>query len=118
MAQIKPNDEGDQLEALTEVDNHLQFASEALQRADITVTARNELHSQMAKIQQRRNDPNLYLAVIGEFSSGKSTLINALLKDELLKTSALVTTAAATRIRHGDGLAVQVTFDEVVKISV
>src|SRR5688572_20849814 len=72
-AQIRPNDDRDQLEALTEVDHHLQFASEAIQRADIAASVRHELHSQMARIQRRRNDPNLYLAVIGEFSSGKST---------------------------------------------
>jgi GTPase SAR1 family protein len=36
----------------------------------------------MKRIRKRCADPNLYLAVIGEFSSGKSTFINALLRDD------------------------------------
>ena len=40
----------------------------------------------------------LNVAVIGEFNSGKSTFINALLRERILKEAGLPTTAAATHI--------------------
>ncbi|MFP5274618.1 dynamin family protein [Coleofasciculus sp.] len=100
----------EQLEALTGCDEHLQFAIEVIAHSDISESIRAELHQQIDRIQQRRQDPYLYLAIVGEFSSGKSTLINALLRDDLLKTSALVATTAATRLRHGNDLIVETSF--------
>lgn len=38
-----------------------------------------EISKRIKSIQSKRKDTKLYLAVIGEFSSGKSTFINALL---------------------------------------
>ncbi|HAA28574.1 MAG TPA: Dynamin family protein [Cyanobacteria bacterium UBA8553] len=90
--------------------DHLQFVAKVIGRSDIPESVRIELHPLIERIQQRQSDPNLYLAVIGEFSSGKSTFINALLRDDLLKTSALVTTAAATRLRYGRNLQMVVRF--------
>jgi GTPase SAR1 family protein/gas vesicle protein len=98
------------IEAMLRCDEQLQFVQKVLQRADILTSLRDELNHQIARIRDRQKDPNLYLAVIGEFSSGKSTFINALLKDDLLKTSALVATAVATKIRHGNDLGVEAHF--------
>jgi GTPase Era involved in 16S rRNA processing len=98
----------DELDALTNVDEHLQFARNIIQRVEISNIVRDEIKQRINHIQKRRTDPNLYLAVIGEFSSGKSTFINALLRDELLKTSVLPTTAAATKLRYGSELEVEV----------
>jgi len=42
------------------------------------------------------------VAVVGEFSRGKSTLINRLIEDELLPVGDLPTTACLTRIASGD----------------
>lgn len=59
----------------------------------------------LAKIEQRRRDPNLYLAVIGEFSSGKSTFLNALIGEELLRSDVLqATTGTVVWLGHGDKL--------------
>lgn len=52
--------------------------------------------------------PDLRLVVVGEFSSGKSTLINALLRDTVLPASALETTAVPTEVHAGHRLSVQV----------
>lgn len=41
------------------------------------------------------------LAVVGEFSAGKSTFINALLEQEILPSGPLPTTGVITRIQHG-----------------
>ena len=50
------------------------------------------------KLSNRVADSKFYLAVVGEFSSGKSTFINALLRKRLLKEAVKPTTAAATFI--------------------
>ncbi len=97
-------------------DDHLQFAEKVIARSTLNQYQITDLRQLIQRIQQRKNDPNLYLAVIGEFSSGKSTFINALLRDDLLKTSALVTTAAATRLRYGKTLDVKVNFANVSPI--
>ncbi|WP_199339015.1 MULTISPECIES: dynamin family protein [Nostoc] len=100
----------EQIEVLLRCNEQLQFIQEVVQRSEISNSLQFELQQQIDRIRQRQQDPNLYLAVIGEFSSGKSTFINALLKDDLLKTSALVATAAATKITHGNDLKVEVHF--------
>lgn len=46
-------------------------------------------------------DRVLYVAVIGEFKRGKSTLINALLGDDLLPTGVIPVTAVPTLVRSG-----------------
>lgn len=103
-----PSDEVDLPEILIGVDENLQFVKGVLDSSELPEPLKLDLHRHIEQIHQRRSDPNLYLAVIGEFSSGKSTFINALLRDELLKTSALVATAAVTRLRHSSEIKVAV----------
>lgn len=97
-----------ELEALTGASDHLQFASETMDRSVLSAPTKADLLHQMEAVRQRLTDPALHLAVIGEFSSGKSTFINGLLRDELLKASALVATAAATRLRSAPEISVEV----------
>lgn len=52
-------------------------------------------------LQDKAEDKSLYLAVVGEFSSGKSTFINALLGRRILKEAVMPTTACATYISKG-----------------
>ena len=40
----------------------------------------------------------IHVAVVGEFNSGKSTFVNALLRERILKEAGRPTTAAATHI--------------------
>lgn len=47
------------------------------------------------------------VAILGRVSSGKSSLVNALLECELLPTGAIPVTAVVTRIRHGDALQIE-----------
>ena len=62
------------------------------------------------ELKQKSEDKNLYLGIVGEFSSGKSTLINAILHQNLLKADILQgTTCAPTFIQYGKN------FDIVVK---
>lgn len=68
------------------------------------------------KLSNKVADSKFYLAVVGEFSSGKSTFINALLRKRLLKEAVKPTTAAATFIeKKGKVLKIDVTFDDNCK---
>lgn len=63
-------------------------------------TAQQEVFRQrLQEIQRRLEDPYFNLAIIGDFSSGKSSFINGIIHQELLKTATLATTAVPTRIR-------------------
>ncbi|MBV4203540.1 dynamin family protein [Bacteroides salyersiae] len=65
------------------------------------------------KLSNRVADTKFYLAIVGEFSSGKSTFINALLRKRLLKEAVKPTTAAATFIeKKGHVLNIEVVFDD------
>lgn len=64
----------------------------------IAKTHKIELPQSFYKIKARANDPMLYVGLIGEFSSGKSTLVNAWLGDNVLKTDALQATTAAPTV--------------------
>lgn len=99
----------DKLQALTNCDEHLTFIQHIINNKLIYELDKEQINQQINRIKARSLDPNFYLAVVGEFSSGKSTFINALLRDEILKTSALVATATATKIKLGEDLIIEAT---------
>lgn len=67
----------------------------------------------LKQIQSRLADPRLYLGVVGEFSAGKSTFINALLGVELLKEDILQgTTCAPTFLAAGKCFDAEVVFKD------
>ena len=86
----------------------IAFARELAGRSGIDGRRAAGLLRRIDAIDRRLADPHLYLAVVGEFSGGKSTFINALLRDRLLATSAVPTTMVAADIRHGPRLQLQV----------
>jgi GTP-binding protein EngB required for normal cell division len=103
------------LQTWADIDAHLQFADQIIQKADFPESLRAEIGKRLTRILHRREDPNMYLAVIGEFSTGKSTFINALLREELLKTSVDVTTTTATRLYYGPQVDLEVQFQKSSK---
>ena len=69
------------------------------------------IQSEAAALEARADDPRLYLGIVGESSTGKSTFINALLGFELLKESALLeTTCAPTLLSKGNDFTITVNF--------
>ncbi|UGQ15551.1 dynamin family protein [Yinghuangia sp. ASG 101] len=90
--------------------DHLDFALRLVRRTVADRDRLGRLTDRIRAVEERLRDDRYYLAVIGEFSAGKSTFINALLGLDLLPTSALRTTAAATRITHGPEFTVHVRF--------
>ena len=104
------NERLQEVEALTYASDHIQFAKKIAENIQITKTENQILLNKIDKVDNRRLDPNLYLAVIGEFNTGKSTFINALLADSLLKSSNVpMTTTSATRLRYGQTLQLSLT---------
>ncbi len=67
--------------------------------ADLDLAAERDLLDRLHAEQERP----LRVAVIGEFSTGKSTFINAILRQDLLPARFIPTTRQVMRIRHGDG---------------
>lgn len=71
--------------------------------AETYLSGRNtrSVKSGISAVKRKMDDNMLYLAVVGEFNSGKSTFINALIGYRLLKEAVMPTTACATYIRKG-----------------
>jgi len=61
-----------------------------------------ELDRLVSAIRVKLADRTVRVAVVGEFSSGKSTLVNALCRAELLPSAALATTSVVTRLVNGN----------------
>ena len=54
-------------------------------------------------LENRMNDKNLYLGVVGSFSSGKSTFINSVIHKNMLPTDAVQgTTVAVSILKRAD----------------
>lgn len=61
-----------------------------------------ELLREWKRIYTRMNEPHFSIAVVGEFSRGKSTLINRLLNLDILPVGVIPTTAMITRLLYGN----------------
>lgn len=80
----------------------LGFLETLIQKSDFfDEETQKSLKDRFDLICSRATDEIFRLAIIGEFSSGKSTFINALIGERLLKQGNSATTAAATHIRAG-----------------
>jgi predicted GTPase len=79
----------------------LKESLQTLEIEGLNPELRNKYCIQLDQLSHRIVDPCLRIAVIGEFSAGKSTFINALVREKLVKASNLPTTAAATFISKG-----------------
>ena len=73
---------------------------------DICDKYNDEEHAdRLKKLQKAIGEDAFQLIVVGEFSRGKSTLVNALLGDEILPSSTEPTTAMLNVIKNGDSTA-------------
>lgn len=65
---------------------------------------------ELTTLQLRLTEGRFHLAVLGQFKRGKSTLLNALLGDDLLPTDILPVTAIPTFISYGAEVSVRIFF--------
>lgn len=95
-----------------DIDGHLLFVDNLLNKYLWEDEKKENIKKSINLMREKKNDTNLYLGIVGEFSSGKSTFINSLLRDELLKSDVLqATTAAATLITYSENLNVEVEYN-------
>jgi len=87
---------------------------ELLGKIERVVTERGlvEFRSAIAGITDRLEDQSLEIAVFGRVSSGKSSLLNAILGEEILPVGVTPITAVPTRIRYGEMPQLTVWFAE------
>ena len=67
--------------------------------------------ARLDQLLQRLREQRCYLAVLGQFKRGKSTLVNALLGKAVLPTSVVPLTSIPTFLHGGEQLAARVLFD-------
>lgn len=80
----------------------LSQINDILKQSSISSDKLAVMENQLKKIRRRIDDPNLYLGIVGEFSSGKSTLINSLIGADFFKTNSLQgTTTVITKLYWG-----------------
>jgi GTP-binding protein EngB required for normal cell division len=71
-----------------------------------------EFRLRIASLASRMEDDNLEVALFGRVSSGKSSLLNALLDMDVLPVGVNPITAVPTRLRYGSALRVAVTYGD------
>jgi small GTP-binding protein len=70
------------------------------------------LAERVEALQERLQAGRFHLAVLGQFKRGKSTLLNALLRESFLPTAVVPLTAIPTLIAYGPTRSVQVIFQD------
>ena len=101
------------VEEVSGVNAHVEFAEKLIDKYKWSDGERRQLQEQLAAIRDKQRDDCLNLSVIGEFASGKSSFINALLQQELLVSSALQgTTVVNTVIEYSPKLYMRISFKD------
>ena len=101
-----------------DLQKYFKYINDILEKYAWENKRKKQIQESLNSIVSRYNDPNFYLCVIGEFSSGKSTLINALLREDILSTSTIqATTCAPTLIKAGDSKKITVYLQDGKKLS-
>ncbi len=100
----------DNIHEMSDIDAHIQFASTLLRKYQWEPTAKQSLEEQLAAIEAKQNDRKLNISIIGEFSTGKSSFINALVGCELLTVNVIQgTTVAITVIEYDETYSITTT---------
>jgi GTPase Era involved in 16S rRNA processing len=83
-----------------------------LQAIEAVVTRHGlvEFRSRIASVASRLEDNNLEVALFGRVSSGKSSLLNALLDTDVLPVGVNPITAVPTRLRYGSSLRAEIAY--------
>ncbi len=69
-----------EIDAITNASERISFAKNIIQKHSVSSRRKKTLFELLQFIEKRTTNATLYLAILGEFSSGKSTFINALLR--------------------------------------
>ncbi len=101
----------DNMEQITGMDEHIAFAGQLLSRYHWGSQKRDELEKKLGKIREKQADKKLNMSVIGEFNSGKSSFINALLRSHIIEENVMPgMTAACTIITYGEKFSIKLVY--------
>ena len=89
---------------LINLEGHIDFASQLITKYPWNKKTRRELGHILSLIKSKQEDNCINLSVIGEFNSGKSSFINAILKEELLVSSSIQGTTVVNTVIEYDEL--------------
>lgn len=89
----------------------IKFIRKIIQTSLLYGARRESFVKRLDSIERRWNDRNLYIGIVGEFSSGKSTLINALIGQDYFVTNSIQgTTTVITSIRYGNSINLELRY--------
>lgn len=95
---------------MADIDSHIVFASTLMGKYDWEEATKSNLEKQLTTIVEKQDDKMLNISVIGEFSTGKSSFINALVGYELLAVNVIQgTTVAITIIEYSEDFSITLT---------
>lgn len=95
---------------MADIDSHIVFASTLMGKYAWEEALKHKLEKQLSVIVEKQNDKFLNISVIGEFSTGKSSFINALVGYELLAVNVIQgTTVAITIIAYSENFSITLT---------
>lgn len=97
-----------------DINECISFTTQSIDNlAKISAEKKKYYYDMLKNINRRNEDPFLNVAMIGDFSTGKSTFINGLIKQDLLKTAHTATTAIPTHIYYQKSNDVTVYVDTI-----
>lgn len=90
-----------------------------ISNSEFSQERRERLLNSLRKICQRTTNPNIYLGIVGEFSSGKFTLINALMggADFFVTNAVQGTTTVITKLEYSDTINIVLKYKSGKSIS-
>lgn len=92
-----------------QMENDMQFVDRILKEHPWPEDVKKGLNGAFSKLKAKHADKKLNISIVGEFSTGKSTFINALLRTDLLASGSLQgTTVASTILEYGKSYSVTV----------
>ncbi len=100
----------DNLHEMSDINSHITYVSTIVGKYQWDSEAKKTIEQQLRRIIDKQKDKLLNICVIGEFSTGKSSFINALIGYELLAVNSLQgTTIAITMIEYGECFGITIT---------
>lgn len=98
---------------IADINGHLDFLEKIADKYILTNDEKEKFNSILLATKRKQNDKLLNMSVVGEFSCGKSTFINALMRNELLSSCSLQgTTVANTVIEYSDNYRIKLIFKD------
>jgi GTPase Era involved in 16S rRNA processing len=112
--EVNGNVSNDEKLGINAYQDYLQYISEIVSKYEIGCEDKYKaIRADLSMLFQKIEDENLYLGVIGSFSSGKSTFINSVIHKNLLPTEAVQGTTVATSIlKKSDRDDVEIVFND------